>query len=119
MSKRNRRIIYFNKRRALFKIAVLIISIFAFLPSSYLETNFENYGDSNSKDLALQAVKSTSNTSNKLLDQLLIVSYKIESIDEEDGELVSSVITAYTVFGIPYAEIIVYPEGAYVKKNFL
>ena len=114
MGKRNRRIIYFNKKRALFKIAVLIISIFAFLPSSYLETNFENYEDSNSKDLALQAVKSTSN---KLLDQLLIVSYKIESIDEEDGELVSSVITAYTVFGIPYAEIIVYPEGAYVKKT--
>ena len=81
MGKRNRRIIYFNKKRALFKIAILIISIFAFLPSSYLETNFENYEDSNSKDLALQAVKSTSN---KLLDQLLIVSYKIESIDEDE-----------------------------------
>lgn len=119
MVRRTKRKIFFNTWRALFKIVVFIIIIVAYLTSTFLETNVDDYDDTPSKDFAIHAIKLTSDTFKNTLDQLLIVSYAIESMDEEDGEPTSSVITAYTVFGIPYAEVIAYKDGAYVNKKFL
>lgn len=119
MNKKNKKIISQKKRQAYLKLAMLIIGILAFLPSSFLETNFGDYEDNSSRDIAMHVMKMTTDRFNNSLDQLLIVSYEIESIEEENGELVSSVVIAYTVFGVPYAEIIANKDGAYVNKKFL
>ncbi|MFF2752741.1 hypothetical protein ACFVR1_03150 [Psychrobacillus sp. NPDC058041] len=119
MYKKNKKIISQKKRHAYLKLAMLIIGILAFLPSSFLETNFLDYEDNSSRDIAMNVMKMASDRFNNSLDQLLIVSYEIESIDEENGELISSVVIAYTVFGVPYAEIIANKDGAYVNKKLL
>lgn len=116
MTKRNKRL---KKRHALFKLAMLIIGISAFLPSNLLESNLQLYEDHTSRALANHALKMTTDTFHNSLDQVLIVSYSIESMEEKDGELISSVVIAYTVFGIPYAEVIATNDGAYVNKKFL
>lgn len=116
MTMRNKRL---KKRHALFKLAMLIIGITAFLPSNFLDSNLQHYEDNTSKELANHALKMTIDTFHNSLDQVLIVSYGIESMDEKDGELISSVVIAYTVFGIPYAEVIATNDGAYVNKKFL
>ncbi|QFF98753.1 hypothetical protein PB01_07865 [Psychrobacillus glaciei] len=118
MNKTSKKIISQKKRRAFFKLAILIIGISAFLPSSFLGTNLLDYKDNNSRDMAKQVIKMTTDTFNNSLDQLLIVSYEIESLEEDDGELISSVVIAYTVFGVPYAEIIANKDGAYINKKF-
>ncbi|WP_391121870.1 hypothetical protein [Psychrobacillus sp. L3] len=118
MNKTSKKIISQKKRRAFFKLAILIIGISAFLPPSFLGTNLLDYKDNNSRDMAMQVIKMTTDTFNNSLDQLLIVSYEIESLEEEDGELISSVVIAYTVFGVPYAEIIADKDGAYINKKF-
>ncbi|WP_391209069.1 hypothetical protein [Psychrobacillus sp. L4] len=118
MNKTSKKIISQKKRRAFFKLAILIIGISAFLPSSFLETNLLDYENNNSRDMAMQVIKMTTDTFSNSIDQLLIVSYEIESLEEEDGELISSVVIAYTVFGVPYAEIIANKDGAYINKKF-
>lgn len=118
MRKSSRRIVYFSKWRALFKITMFLVIISAYLPSSFLETNVEEFEDMVSKDFATSAIKLTSDTFKNTVDQLLIVSYAIESFNEDNGKLTSSVVTAYTVFGIPYAEVIAYEDEAFVNRKF-
>lgn len=119
MAKRTKRIISYKVRKGLFKLVVLIVGIWAFLPSQLLQTNVQNFEDGKIKDFAAFALDKTASTIDNTMDQLLIVSYEIESIEEVDGEPLSSVIVAYTAFGLPYAEIIADENGAYINKKLL
>lgn len=119
MAKRTKRIISYKVRKGIFKLVVLIIGIWAFLPSQLLQTNVQNLEDGKIRDFATYALDKTAGTIDNTIDQLLIVSYGIESIEEVDGEPLSSVIVAYTAFGLPYAEIIADENGAYINKKLL
>ncbi|TQR05958.1 hypothetical protein [Psychrobacillus soli] len=114
-----KRIISYKVRKGIFKLVVLIVGILAFLPSHLLETNIQNIEDGRTKDFAAYALETTAATISNTVDQLLIVSYEIESIEKVDGEPLSSVIVAYTAFGLPYAEIIADENGAYINKKLL
>lgn len=118
MAMKDKSIVTIQIRRALFKLVMLIIGISAFLPSIFLETNMQYYEDDAKKDFAIQAINMTTNTFKNTLDQFLIVSYRVESIEIENGVPLSSVIIAYTVFGIPYAEVMVDKDGVIINKKF-
>lgn len=118
MARTDKSIVKIQIRRGLFKLFVLIIGIFAFLPSNFLETNMQYYEDDDKRDFAIQAIEITTNTFKNTLDQLLIVSYKVESIELDNGVPQSSIIIAYTVFGFPYAEVVVDKDGASINKKF-
>ncbi|MFJ5769623.1 hypothetical protein [Psychrobacillus sp. NPDC093180] len=119
MAKRIRRIVNKRVRKGLFKLGLLIIGIYAFLPTYFLESNIQNYENDSEKDFAAYALETTADIFSNTLEQSLIVSYAIESMEEVEGEPLSSVIIAYTAFGLPYAEIIVNENVAYVNKKLL
>ncbi|WP_093268340.1 hypothetical protein [Psychrobacillus sp. OK032] len=119
MVKRTRRIVSNKVRKGLFKLGALIVGIFAFLPSHLLESDIQNYEDSMEKEFAAYALETTASIFSNTLEQSFIVSYAIESIEVVDGEPISSVVIAYTAFGLPYAEIIVKDNSAYVNKKLL
>ena len=119
MAKRTKKIIAKRVRKGLFKLGLFIVGIYAFLPTHFLESNLQNYEDALEKDFAAYALETTADIFSNTLEQSLIVSYAIESIEEVEGEPLSSVIIAYTAFGLPYAEIIVNENVAYVNKKLL
>ncbi|MDI2589535.1 hypothetical protein OR571_21130 [Psychrobacillus sp. NEAU-3TGS] len=119
MAKRIRRIVNKRVRKGLLKLGLLIVGIYAFLPTYLLESNIQNYENDSEKDFAAYALETTADIFSNTLEQSLIVSYAIESIEEVEGEPLSSVIIAYTAFGLPYAEIIVNENVAYVNKKLL
>lgn len=114
-----KRIVSYKTRKSLLKLAILIIGIFAFLPSHFLETDIESYEDSLKKDFAAYALEESAGIFNNTLEQSLIVSYEIASIEEVSGVPKSSVVIAYTAFGLPYAEVIVDESVAYINKKLL
>ncbi|TQR19723.1 hypothetical protein [Psychrobacillus vulpis] len=117
MNRRNKRMISFKIRRAIFKLIMLIIGISAFLPPNFLEANTEVSKDK--IDLTNYVFNLTNDSIKSSIDQMLIVSYEIDSIEAEDDELISSVVIAYTLFGIPYAEVVTNKDSAYINKKFL
>ncbi|MFJ8067249.1 hypothetical protein ACIQYS_22010 [Psychrobacillus sp. NPDC096426] len=119
MANRTRRIVSYKVRKGIFKLGVLILGIFAFLPAYFLETDIRDFDDGVQKDFAAYVLETSASIFNNTMEQSFIVSYEIESIEEVEGKPISSVIIAYTAFGLPYAEIIVNENTAYVNKKLL
>jgi len=119
MAERTRRIVSYKLRKSIFKLALLIVGIFAFLPAHFLETDIRDFDDGVKKEYAAYVLETSASIFSNTLEQSFILSYEIESIEEVDGEPISSVIIAYTAFGLPYAEIIVNENTAYINKKLL
>ncbi|WP_342578533.1 hypothetical protein [Psychrobacillus sp. FSL K6-2843] len=115
MRYRKRRRINYSSGKAFLKLISFIFCLIAFLPTSLLYTNVHNDSEWNDFNLG-----TFNNIFQNSFDQLLVVSYEIDSNQiDEDEQLPYIILNTYTVFGIPYAEVIVTSEGAYINKKYL
>lgn len=106
--KRNR--VFFHPGRAFLKVVVFITFLAAFLPTGI--TN---------NQLTDTFLEGTINTFQYSIDNLMVVSYEVNDtvINDKTGQIEYSVLTAYTVFGIPYAEVIATEESSYINKKYI
>lgn len=105
-----RRKVIFSPGRAFLKVMVFITFVAAFLPTGVSNTQMDD-----------TFLESTINTFQHSFDNLMVVSYELNDtvIDEKTGQTEYSVLTAYTLFGIPYAEVIATEGSSYINKKYL
>lgn len=105
-----KRRVFFSPGKAFLKVMVFITFLAAFLPTRVSNTQMD--------DTFLEA---TINTFQHSIDNLMVVSYELDDtvMDEKTGQIEYSVLTAYTLFGIPYAEVIATEDSSYINKKYL
>ncbi|MEK4522202.1 hypothetical protein NSQ95_08430 [Psychrobacillus sp. FSL W7-1457] len=101
---------FFHPGKAFLKVIVFITFFAAFLPTGITNTQMND-----------TFIGTTINTFQHSIDNLMVVSYEVNDtiIDENTGQAEYSVLTAYTLFGIPYAEVIATEESTYINKKYL
>lgn len=97
-------------------MALIVISLLAFIPPYLLKTNVEDFKFED-RQLVSDALSITNLTLENAVERLIIISYGV-SLNEQDEPPVNAKVVAYTVFGIPYAVIEVNEKGASVKTRF-
>jgi hypothetical protein len=106
------------KKKYILFLFLIIICFLAFLPPRLLETNIQDFSNKNVKNFAEYSIQITNQTLENPLERLLIISYGI-SLDEKNDNLSSAKVTAYTLFGIPFAKVKVTEDGASVTDRLL
>lgn len=105
-----RRRVSYHSGKAFLKIVVFISFLMAFLPIGISENRIDDH-----------ILNTTYKTFQHSIDNLLVVSYVVDDtiVDENTGRTEYTVLTAYTIFGIPYAEVITTDESSYINKKYL
>jgi len=98
-------------RRAILKLIIFAFSVAAFLPSKDIQTYLVHDDELHNEHL-MQAQSLFEGT----LQRFFILSYSIDSLEADDSP---KTLTAYTLFGLPYLEIIVDGDDAYINRKLL
>ena len=93
------------------KLIIFAFSVAAFLPSKDIQT-YMLYEDG----LHSQYIDRAASLFDGSLERFFILSYSIDSLEADDS---TKTLTAYTLFGLPYLEIIVQEDDAYVNRRLL
>ena len=94
------------------KLLIFAFSIAAFLPSKDIQTFLVH--DDGEHSQHLERVASLFEGS---LEQFFILSYSMNTTQESGSSITT--LTAHTFFGLPYLEIIVHGDDAYVNRRLL
>ena len=105
-----RRRVSYHSGKAFLKIVFFISFFMAFLPTGITENKMDD-----------PVMNTTFNAFQHSIDKLLVVSYVVDDtiVDENTGQIEYTVFTAYTIFGIPYAEVVTTDESSYINKKYL
>ena len=94
------------------KLLIFTFSLAAFLPSRDIQTYLVH--DDGVHSQHLERVASLFEGS---LERFFILSYSMDTTQESDSS--STTLTAHTFFSLPYLEIIVHGDDAYVNRRLL
>lgn len=97
-------------RRAVLKLIIFSFSVAAFLPGREIQTYMVH------EELHNQHIMQAQSLFEGTLQRFFILSYSIDSLEADESP---QTLTAYTLFGLPYLEIIVHGDDAYINRKLL